>query len=92
MCTKCTYAHVLPYILHIGQTRIDEIGLTGVPEADIYGPGGYEIKIADKAVDSENTLTIRVLDLQGNNLTNALPFKTFLDCKKNLIIINFITK
>jgi len=77
---------------NIGQTRIDEIGLTGVPEADIYGPGGYEIKIADKAVDSENTLMIRVLDLQGNNLSNALPFKTFSGCKKNLIIINFITK
>jgi len=77
---------------NIGQTRIDEIGITGVPEGDIYGPGGYEIKIADVAVDSENTLTIRVLDLQGNDLSNALSFITFSDCKKNLIIINFITK
>jgi len=77
---------------NIRQTRIDEIGLTGVPEADIYDPGGYEIKIADKAVDSDNSLVMRVLDLQGNYLSDALPFKTFSDCKKNLIIINFITK
>ena len=62
---------------NLGQTIIDEIGLTGVPEADIYGPGGYEIKIADKAVDSENTLKIQVFDIHGNNLTNAIAIKTF---------------
>ena len=71
---------------------IDEIGLTGVPEADIYGPGGYEIKIADKAFDSENTLFIQIFDIQGNNMSNAMPFRTYSDCGKNLIIVNFITK
>jgi hypothetical protein len=76
----------------LGQVVIDEIGLTGVPEADIYGPGGYEIKIADKTIDSENSLEIQVFDIQGNNLTNTVPFKTFSDCEKNLIIINFIMK
>ena len=76
----------------IGQTLIDEIGLTGVPEADIYGPGGYEIKIADKTFDSENTLLIQVFDIQGNNLANTIPFRTYSDCEKNLIIVNFITK
>ena len=76
----------------LGQVGIDEIGLTGVPEADIYGPGGYEIKITDKTVDSENSLEIQVFDIQGNNLSNTVPFKTFSDCEKNLIIINFIMK
>ncbi len=75
-----------------GQTRIDEIGLTGVPEADVYGPGGYEIKIADQTFDTINRLRVQVLDLQGNNLSDELLFSTFSDCKKNLIIINFITK
>jgi len=77
---------------NLGQTKIDEIGLTGIPEADIYGPGGYEIKIADKAVDSENSLKIQVLDIQGKNLSNAMAFKTYSDCEKNLIIVNFIMK
>ena len=77
---------------NLGQAKIDEIGLTGIPEADIYGPGGYEIKIADKAVDSENTLEIQIFDIQGNSLSSAMPFKTFSDCEKNLIIVNFITK
>lgn len=26
----------------LGQTEIDAIALTGIPEGDIYGPGGYE--------------------------------------------------
>jgi len=77
---------------NLGQTLIDEIGLTGVPEADVYGPGGYEIKIADKPVDSENTLLIQVFDIQGNTIANSVPFKTYSDCEKNLIIFNFITK
>lgn len=77
---------------NFGQVMIDEIGLTGVPEADIYGPGGYEIKIADKTLDSENVLEVQVLDIHGNSLSNALQFKTYSDCEKNLIIVNFITK
>ncbi len=77
---------------NLGQTMFDEIGLTGIPEADIYGPGGYEIKIADKTVDSENALEIQVFDIQGNSLANAVPLKTYSDCEKNLIIVNFITK
>lgn len=77
---------------NLGQAEIDEIGLTGIPEADIYGPGGYEIKIADKAVDSENSLRIQVFDIKGNSLTNAMSFKTYSDCEKNLIIVNFIMK
>jgi hypothetical protein len=76
----------------LGQTEIDEIVLTGIPEADIYGPGGYEIKLADKAIDSENTLSIQVFDIYGKNLSKPVPFKTFSNCEKNLIIINFLMK
>lgn len=76
----------------LGQTEIDKIAVTGIPEANVYGPGGYEIKIADKTVVSENTLSIQVFDLNGNSLSKPIPFNTYSDCSKNLIIINFQTK
>lgn len=76
----------------LGQATIDEIGLTGIPEANVYGSGGYEIKIAGKAVESENSLEIQVFDIQGNSMSNPMPFKTYSDCEKNLVIVNFIMK
>ena len=76
----------------LGQTEIDKIAVTGIPEANVYGPGGYEIKIADKSVVSENTLSIQVFDLNGNSLSKPISFNTYSDCSKNLIIINFQTK
>ncbi len=76
----------------LGQTEIDKIALTGIPEANIYGPGGYEIKLADNAVISENTLRIQVFDINGNSLSKPTPFLTYSDCDKNLVIINFQMK
>jgi hypothetical protein len=76
----------------LGSTAIDEVAVTGIPEANSYGPGGYEIKIGDKPVASKNTLTIQVLDLKGKALSKAVTFVTFSDCKRNLIIINFQMK
>ena len=76
----------------LGQTDIDKIAVTGIPEANVYGPGGYEIKIADKAVASENAMSIQVFDLTGNSLSKPMTFNTSSDCSKNLIIINFQTK
>ena len=74
----------------LGQTEIDKIALTGIPEADVYGPGGYEIILAGKAENSQNTLMIQIFDINGNRLSNAMPFITYSDCKKNLIVMNFI--
>ena len=76
----------------LGQTEIDKIAVTGIPEANVYGPGGYEIKIADMPVASENTMSIQVFDLNGNSLSKPMTFNTSSDCSKNLIIINFQTK
>jgi hypothetical protein len=73
----------------LGSATIDKVAVTGIPEANFYGPGGYEIKIGDKPIASEDTLSIQVFDLKGNNLSKTVSFKTFSDCNKNLIIINF---
>lgn len=63
--------------------------VTGIPEADVYGPGGYEIQLADEALASSQSLRIQVYDLQGNALSEAYVFDTYADCTKNLAIINF---
>jgi len=70
-------------------TAVEIIGVTGVPEADIYGPGGFEIQVADHVFASEKALAIQVFDLDGIPITGSVLFDTFTDCGKNLIIINF---
>lgn len=69
-----------------GQT-LNGVGLSGVARA--YGPGGYEIKLADKAVDSQAALTIQVMDEQWQPLSAPVVFDTSSDCQKNLILVNF---
>jgi len=71
--------------------RVVEIaGVTGVPEADIYGPGGFEIQISDHVLASEKTLTIQIFDINGIPISDSIPFVTYADCGKNLIVINFV--
>ncbi len=57
--------------------------------ATAYGPGGYEVKLADEAIASSGSLWIRVLDQAGLPLSEKINFFTFSDCDKNLILINF---
>lgn len=70
---------------------VDLFTMTGLPEGDIYGPGGYEIKIANQPQSGAGNLTIQIQDIEGNFLSAPIPFDTYGDCGKNLIIINFAT-
>jgi len=70
---------------------VDFVGITGVPQADIYGPGGFEIQIADHVFASEKALYIQVSNLDGIPISDSFPFDTFSDCEKNLVVINFQT-
>ncbi len=69
---------------------VDLLSMTGT--ALDYGPGGYEIKLADKAVASSGKLKLVLYDLQGNQLSDSLLLDTYTDCAKNLIIVNFSKK
>lgn len=73
-------------------SSIDQVVLTGVPEGIIYGPGGYEITLADRPVESVNSITIQVFDLENNPLSLPVNIDTFAECDKNLIIVNFISR
>jgi len=66
---------------------VDKQVMTGL--ADVYGPGGFEITLADKLVASEGTLWIQLLDQQNLPLSQRIYFNTYDDCERNLIIIYF---
>lgn len=71
-----------------GQT-IDALGITGTGAGAAYGPGGYEVQIANQPRATTGQLTIQVFDLDNRPLTEAVAFNTYQACDKNLIIINF---
>jgi hypothetical protein len=70
--------------------QVSFITLTGFPSSVSYGPGGYEIQLANAIYNSGNTLSIQLFDSTGVALSNPVPFSTYANCSKNLILINFI--
>jgi hypothetical protein len=68
-------------------TRINAVAMTGM--TNLYGPGGYEIVLGNAPVDSTAALTLTVYGLEGNPLSEEIPFNTNGDCQKNLTMINF---
>ncbi len=68
----------------------EQIGLTG--KAPAYGDGGYELVLSNKAVDSASSFTITLFDVGGTALSNSFSFSSIADCKKNLILINFVAR
>jgi len=64
-----------------------QLVLTG--SATRLGPGGFEIKLADRAIESQGALTIQIFDLAGLALSAAIPFDTSQDCDANQVLLNF---
>lgn len=64
-----------------------DLALTGT--AQNLGPGGFEVKIGTKPVDSKGTLKIQLFDLNGVPQTALIPINTFADCTKNFVLVNF---
>jgi hypothetical protein len=65
---------------------ISQISLTGT--ATEWGPGGYEFALATHPIESSGTLWLRVLDLNGDPVSDRIYFTTYNDCSKNVILIN----
>jgi hypothetical protein len=72
----------------LGDKTLDLIQLTGL--ANAYGPGGFEVELSATPVASTKTLSIQLYDLTGKTISDPLTFNTMADCKKNLILINFV--
>jgi hypothetical protein len=74
----------------IGNDPLEQISLTSLASA--YGPGGYELPLANHTIESANIIYLSIYDLNGNLLSQPLAIETFDDCEKNLIIVNFKEK
>jgi hypothetical protein len=68
----------------------EQIGLTG--KALAYGDGGYELVLGNQAVSSAGPFTITLFDVGGTALSDPFSFNSFTDCKKNLVLINFVAR
>jgi len=71
----------------IGGYTIDRVTLSGY--APVYGESGYEFTLQDLVLDSDGTLFIQLVDNNGLPLSEPYPLRTFEDCRKNLILVNF---
>lgn len=67
--------------------RIDSTVTSGDHTA--YGPAGFEIQIGTQSIESQNNLTVQLLDDSGQPLSSPFPLTTYADCQKNLILIQF---
>ena len=65
---------------------ISQLSLTGA--ATQWGPGGFEFTLANHPIESSGTLWLRVLDLNGDPISNRIYFTTYNDCSKNAILVN----
>jgi hypothetical protein len=54
-----------------------------------YGPAGFEIQVGTQSIESQNNLTIQLLDDSGHPLSPPFHLTTYADCQKNLILIQF---
>jgi hypothetical protein len=55
-----------------------------------YGPGGYEIQIADHPADTTQSFWVQIVGQAGQALSERVTFDTFEDCARNLVLVNFV--
>lgn len=82
---------VTDLVVEVGGTLegsdVFHLSLTG--SSSLLGPGSFVIVLTNHVVPSDGTLWILLYDLAGQPLTDKIPFATYADCTKNLILINF---
>ena len=83
---------VMDIVVEVGGTLDGSpvLGLAVTGESNLYGPGGYEIKLGDEPIASDGTIWAQVFDLDGNPISSPTYFPTYADCEKNLILLNFV--
>lgn len=74
----------------LGGETFELLGMTGA--ANQYGPGGYEIQLAQRLIPSSRTVAITLFDLAGNRLSEAVAIDTFDDSARATIIVNFVAR
>ena len=68
-------------------TPVELLTISGT--APNFGPGGYEIQLADHPIASNHTLHIQLLDPNGLPISPQIYFDTHDICDENIVLINF---
>jgi len=71
-------------------TPVELYAISGT--ATNFGPGGYEIQLADHAIASSHSLYIQLLDPNGLPISPQIYFDTHDSCDENITLINFRLK
>jgi len=58
-------------------------------EQSDYGPGGYEIFLADRIPGNATSFQIQLFDLQDQPLSEPLAIRPPVNCEQNLVLVNF---
>jgi hypothetical protein len=53
-----------------------------------FGPGGFDVMVADHLLTSPGTLSLQLLDISGLEKSPVIQFQVFADCQHNLRVIN----
>jgi hypothetical protein len=71
----------------LGAEKLEMISMSGTVLT--YGPAGYEIFLSNKAIESHDSLFIRLIDEAGKPLSAQYELETSGDCRRNLVVVNF---
>jgi hypothetical protein len=81
---------MLNLIVHIEGGGLNYDVITGDPRYVIYGPAGYELYIGNQVKDTTDVYRIQLRSQQGQPLSDVYVIRTYADCKKNAIMVNFV--
>jgi hypothetical protein len=77
-------------IVHIEGGGLNYDVFTGDPRFSAYGPGGYELYIGNKAADTTDVYRVQLRNQTGQPFSDVFVIRTFADCRRNLILVNFV--
>ncbi len=71
----------------LASTPVELYAISGT--ATNFGPGGYEIQLADHPIASSHTLYVQLLDPNGLPISPQIYFDTHDLCDENIVLVNF---
>jgi hypothetical protein len=72
---------------NINGETIDYFSVTGSNPK--FGPAGFLIQIAETLIETNGELTLKLLNIRGDQLSPVIQINTSDECSKNLLIVNF---
>ncbi len=74
----------------LADTPVELVTISGT--APQFGPGGFELQLADHPIASQHTLYIQLADPNGLPISPKVYFDTHESCDENITLINFRLK